>query len=363
MSLKLLAVLAAQLLAAAAPRAEASDFAFAVLTDLHIGRGVPDFGSPGYDDAPGPWRDDLASVRNSLQAVDKINALRGEHAIELAFALGDLTDSGERSEFAGARRVLDAIAVPYVPLIGNHDVWPSGGRQTAKTALGDRYFEEAFSETFDSLRARFPDLTKPSGDVWDPERGAATRFQNLAFSHKGYGFICLDWNSRRHAMFPFPGIDPGANLFDFNGGTYRWLAQLVRSGWLDDKKKVFVLQHHPIRTLTPNFGFSNGEKRKLGAILAREEFWGVLAGHEHRSYVGTAFDHLDRVVRPFARLAFGPAWDRLLALASEAGALAQAAAAGPQAPVFQVLTRASMTRAAVTVVRIAESGEISISQH
>jgi len=43
--------------------------------------------------------------------------------VRFAFVTGDLTDSGEPLEFDTVRRELDALNIPYFPIIGNHDIW------------------------------------------------------------------------------------------------------------------------------------------------------------------------------------------------------------------------------------------------
>lgn len=355
-------------LSLAARCAAAESFAFAVISDLHVGDAQDDFGTPGYDDALSAPLGGQESVRNSQKTVEKVNALTGRYSIKFVVVTGDLTDSAERSEFAAARRLLDGLSVPYVPLPGNHDLWPYTSLTEASAPIGDQYFEEAFGDVFEALRATFPGLRKAVGPVWNPERGAAARPQNLAFSFGGYGFVCLDWNSRRHAARQLPGSHPQADLHDFAGGTYPWLTELIRSGWLDDKKRVFLFQHHPFRTLVPDwgFGFSRSEKKKVAALLRPEEFWGVFAGHQHRNFVGEAFDDFDRIPRPFQPGPLGPAWKDLLALARSPGgeALRDAPGSKPQLePFHQVETAAAKSRVAITLVQVEDNGQITVTQH
>ncbi|MBU4490425.1 MAG: metallophosphoesterase, partial [Actinobacteria bacterium] len=99
------------------------EFSFAQLTDLHIGKGVDDYGTAGYDDAA-PAGDVGTPAQNLRSAVNWINANRSSNKIKLVVITGDISDSGEKSELLKAREILDTLTVPYAPVIGNHDIWP-----------------------------------------------------------------------------------------------------------------------------------------------------------------------------------------------------------------------------------------------
>jgi 3',5'-cyclic AMP phosphodiesterase CpdA len=46
--------------------------------------------------------------------------------------------------------------VPYVPILGNHDVWPYTGSTEAPYPFGDQYFKEVFASTFNNLQSVMP---------------------------------------------------------------------------------------------------------------------------------------------------------------------------------------------------------------
>lgn len=334
---------AAAVLAVSASPAHASDaFAFVVIADPHVGRGAGDFGTPGYDDRAAPSPRDHRSLDGLETAIAKVRALKERHDIRFALILGDVTESAERSQYAEAKRLLETLPVPYFPILGNHDVWPYAKGDRAPRPFGDEYFEETFAPAFASLKAGFPDLVKEPGPVWNPEHRVASYFQNFAFSYGGYGFLGLDWVSREKAWFFLPGSHTEADLHDFPGGTYRWVKELLGSGWAKDKRRVFLFQHHPYRTpgVIPDwgFGFSHGEKNKLEALFGDEPYWGVFAGHFHRAFNGDAFKALEGLVGPGV-----PADIR------ETGGLRQ------------VETAAAVHTSMATLIEIAADGKISVT--
>ncbi|MBI5884242.1 MAG: metallophosphoesterase [Elusimicrobia bacterium] len=264
---------------------EPRPLSFAIVTDLHIGDGVEDFGSVGYDDRPGSSLPAHPAILNGRAAVEKINALAASRGVAFVIVLGDLTDSAERSEFAAAKLILDKLTIPYVPMLGNHDIWPATKAGISPVPDGPRYFEEVFGPRLHGLTAAFPDLARAGS-----ERG----LQNWAFSLRGVGFVLADWNSRGRVH---GGPDPAADLHDGEGGTFRWLEDLVRDGWMTSKTRVFLTQHHPLRMKVPGtsppFAFSSRERARIKAILrspaAGSRFAAVLSGHEHRDFIGPAF--------------------------------------------------------------------------
>lgn len=263
-------------LAALRPAIAGEPFAFAVLSDTHIGH-----------------RGDDAARRLRL-AIEKIRRTDAR----FVFITGDLTHNAQPRQYAEAKALLDTLPVPYFPILGNHDIWPHHERGESRAPDGDALFETTFGSVFRDRAAQFPGFIKEPGPVWNPERKVESYYQNYAFVYRGCAFVALDWVTRRHALFGFPGAHTQADLHDFPGGTYRWAGELERSGALAGARRVFFFQHHPPRTRLglPDFlfGFSRGEKDKLKALLARPNHWGVFAGHQHRAYQGRAFDALLR---------------------------------------------------------------------
>lgn len=359
------------LAAASAPCRAGEPFAFGVLTDLHAGTGTRDFGTPGFDDTlerlpDAPW---AAAGR---EAVRKLNALKGR--VKFVFVTGDLTDTAERSEFLAAKRILDELEMPYIPLMGNHDVWPFTGPKLdldpiggdeADAPEGDRYFEETFRDSFERAAAALPDLARAPRPTPSP-KGKPVHFQNVAFTSGGYGFVGLDWNNRGHLPGGWEGAPANAQLFDFAGGTYRWLEGLIGSGWAARQKRVFLFQHHPFRSLVPDwaFTFSKAEKGRLRELLAKGPFWGVFAGHLHYAQAGPAFDEDPRPPKDPAGPALAELRDAAGSLADEPPALGPLRWTPGRDPRFQqVVTAAAATTAQVTVVEITEDGDVLVGRY
>jgi len=223
-------------------RGEAGQFRVAMITDLHIGHtntsswedwwqtppGDYDYGDPCWYGAFSGSESTFAQyLRNS---VSWINGHRQEQNIKLVVVTGDITQSAELAEFQKAKSILDSLEIPYVPIPGNHDLWPyaRGVDEAPKTYnwVGpDRYFDSVFGSVYANLKAisdsgdsvirnweRYPDT------VWNYEQSMPycySLFQYLAFDAGPQGspfhFLCMDFNSRTDGS---PGVQPFADVYD-----------------------------------------------------------------------------------------------------------------------------------------------------
>jgi len=261
----------------AAPVTEA--FSFAILTDVHIGEGFVDHGSPGFDDDGG---EDNGVTERVRAAVAKVNARAAD--LRFALVLGDLTDSGERSELVRAREVLGELAVPWIPLLGNHDVWPyvrteDGGFVEAREPVGDAWLREVFADRFAALPGELDAVTSLPEPVEAP--GGERQFVNLAFTFAGVRFVCLDLNTRVKGGPSHPVISGGAELLDLPGGTWRWLrGELERAA----SERILVFSHHPPVPLGVD-SMSGAEREALAELLeeapAGPRVEAFFAGHWH----------------------------------------------------------------------------------
>ncbi|MBS7635414.1 PKD domain-containing protein, partial [Candidatus Bathyarchaeota archaeon] len=136
-------------------------WSFAIITDIHIGYGIPDFGEENYkNDGDG---EDYWLTTRLKSTVEKIKSLNADNTkdyyIRFVVALGDIVDTAEESEFKKAKEILDRLndaGIPYIPIFGNHEAWPYSEppqpflgiiRVTASQApspIGDQYFEKYF---------------------------------------------------------------------------------------------------------------------------------------------------------------------------------------------------------------------------
>ncbi len=267
-------------------------FSFVHLTDIHIGEGYEDYGTYGYNDSP-PTGDVGYSAQRLREAVNWINNNKYNYDIRFVIITGDLTDSGEKSEFYKAKEILDALTIPYIPLIGNHDIWPYTSSLEASYPYGDEYFKNIFASHFDYLQDTLPGWSNGTRltRTWNPEAGCYSYFQNFAFSYAGYLFMCGDFGTRQHAPFGEPGTSPEADLMDFSGGTWPWLKNYMASYNYKAADNVLIFAHFPLTKDPWNAiaSFSYGEYNTITSYLNNNSYkyytglW--CAGHMHRNYV------------------------------------------------------------------------------
>lgn len=264
-------------------------FSFVHLTDLHIGEGSADYGTPGYDDAP-PAGDVGVPAQLLRKQVDWINANLNAYNIDFVIVTGDLTQSGEKSEFLKAKEILDSLHVPYVPILGNHDVWPYTDSLEAASPIGDQYFKEIFASTFSNLQSVMPGWNNGTRlvRVWNPEHSCYSYFQNFSFSYGGYHFVCSDFVTRGHALSG-SGANPEADLHNFTGGTWPWFKSRYDSFPHENRDDILIFAHHPLTKDPWNgiYSFSYGEYNTVASFLNNSSHkynTGLFnAGHMHRN--------------------------------------------------------------------------------
>jgi hypothetical protein len=245
---------------------------FAIITDLHIGWGYSDYGAAGYDDPDVSVAQNYWLTHRLEKVVEKINDIKKDHNIAFVVVLGDITDTAEKSEFLKAREILSKLndpngdgdtsdGIPYIPLIGNHDVWPytmkqgknpdQRGEENVGTSvdkihvnyddLGDRYFQKVFWEDDESKNNREL-ITRVFGGSWIRQQHNHTPYlQNYKFTFGDIDFICLDFNPRDPDM-AFPGAKGGFLVQPFYD-TWDWFYQHLR---VNKDKDVIVFSHHPM---------------------------------------------------------------------------------------------------------------------
>jgi 3',5'-cyclic-AMP phosphodiesterase len=211
-------------------------FRFGILADLHMG-------APGRD----------ALVQAAVAGLNRSGA-------ELVIQLGDLTDHGNPGEFEKAATLLGELEMPWVAMMGNHDVFSfQEGR-----LMGKESYAAAFGR----------------------EPGA------LLMEHKGVRFAVLD--SAEHAVSPFPSFDlvSGAFLDEPGGGIARGSLTVAQHEILAEVAApgtgpAFVFLHHPPQPFTSFppilFGLRDADSGRLHATVDSGNVWAVFAGHTHRN--------------------------------------------------------------------------------
>jgi hypothetical protein len=225
-----------------------NSYNFAVMNDMHIGDGFTDFGSNGWDD------DTIAGqtneyIQNNENIVSAINNLTP--APDFVIVLGDITNSVERSELKKAKRVLSGLEVPYIPIMGNHDTRPytndDGESGIPDETYFGKYFYEAFAGIYDTNSLQFANWSEGPyfSTVSPPDYN--TYYLNSSFNYQNYQFINVDYNTRRHAQWPFGeyGTQPDADVGPPPDHLLQWISQNVAK-CNNEKRKLLCLGHQPL---------------------------------------------------------------------------------------------------------------------
>jgi hypothetical protein len=264
-------------------------YSFVQITDIHIGEGAPgdDYGSAGYQDtiSASDAGDPLLRLRNSVLW---INQHKEELKINFVVVTGDLSESAELSEILRCKQLLDSLSVPYIPMIGNHDIWPLSQGVESPVPDGDSLFNAVFADAFTHAQAFFPEwnngtrLTK----VRDNENACWSYYQNYSFRYGSYHYIFTDFVSRAHDIAVFNGAAADAQLHDFAGGTWPWLQQTINAIPATGQDDILIFAHHPLSKSLLSGSFASFDFNEYDAItqflLGRKESIGAwIAGHKH----------------------------------------------------------------------------------
>lgn len=217
-------------------------FNFAIMNDMHIGENFDDFGTSG-------WEDDTISGQTNavIQNNENVVAAINNTTPDFVAVLGDVTDSGERSEFKYVRKILGNLQQkPYVAIVGNHDVWPYSIGSEANVpddCFVGEYFYDGFKTMFDSVALNFANWSKPTEFSSSPDN--YSYYLNSSFNYQNYKCINVDFNCR--SSWAVQGVWPEADI------------QIWSLDWIDDQedlatdnlRKLLVLGHHPLLNSAP----------------------------------------------------------------------------------------------------------------
>jgi parallel beta-helix repeat protein len=311
-----------------------SNWSFAIISDLHIGQiknplTPQDYDGFGWNDSSGGEEHKASEYLRKI--IDSINSKKNIYNIQFVAVTGDFTNSAEISELSKAKEILDSLEIPWIPLIGNHDIWPYttsiliptfAPEIDADSNGTDKFFNDIFNSQYEKLKAMedFKNWEKEDYPVWNIETNPNhySYFQNFSFNYKSYHFIGLDFDNRDNAVYWPWGVLPKGNLNNFLGGTWDWFQRNLND-YLGknpgSRENIILFAHHPFRQWkefeAPStdigmlaMGFSNDELGTIDNLLKqyKDNIWGEFAGHSHINKETSLADGAARVVETAANV-------------------------------------------------------------
>ena len=162
-----------------------------------------------------------------------VELINEDQEIKFTIVIGDLTDSGLPEQFEKARGILDKLEKLYIPMIGNHDIWPyqwdwERGKVlwNAKKPLRVSEFERYFEESPKVL----PWFSRQKQDL-----------QNYSFNLHDTRFVVIDNINRQGAPFGLPGTVAWAKL---HKDSKKWLERELA---LTEKSRLIAFSHSPFK--------------------------------------------------------------------------------------------------------------------
>ena len=178
--------------------------------------------------------------------------------------------------------------MPYLPILGNHDVWSYDQVRGDLTLTPEG--DTLFASTFESVFVRYDpsELTYPNSSIHNPQRNVSSRFQSWELrpssgNLSGLTILAPDFNTRLPAPPPCPGHSPiggcgvpgEAELHAFEGGVLSWMESRLDAlgARRPANSSVLLLTHHPFRCRFPvpdwYFWFSTADKARLREAIDR----------------------------------------------------------------------------------------------
>jgi len=207
-------------------------FRFGIVPEIHIGRHRIIYNWWDYFLPRSSHEVVGVAIEKRLQElVERLN----NSQIDFVISVGDLTDSMTDSQVKTVKKIMRHLRVPWVPLMGNHDIWPyeynKEGRVlwNANQPIDFREFKKRFKEEFHRSQGVFKEW-KEQGDF----------FQNISFIYSDTKFIVVDNVSRRRALFGLPG---NIGFDKLHRESLQWLHEELKT----PEKKIVILSHHPLK--------------------------------------------------------------------------------------------------------------------
>ena len=219
-------------------------FSFVVLADPHISSNVE-------------HQERLAG------AVAWVNENAVQERIELVWVVGDI---GWGTGLPISRELLDALEVPYLPVIGDNEVH-----------FGDEVpFDQTFGPVLDAHVGLWPDFHRGQVEVYDAVAGREMALQNFSFSYGGLRWVGLDWCSRD----PSNLYSEFAELHDHQGGSLPFFRDEISLLEPADTEDVLLFSHHPMHIGSFDLAEMEELTELVGPVSGRVA--AAFAGHIHQ---------------------------------------------------------------------------------
>ena len=205
-------------------------------------------------------------------AVDWVNQAAGDRGIGLVFVVGDI---GWGGGLEIAKGLLDALDVPYVPVIGDNEIH-----------FGDEAnFDAVFEPQYDLLSRSMEGWRRGAVEAYDAVRSREVWLQNFSFNYGGLRMVGLDWCSRDDNDW----LSELAELNAYEDGTFPFFTEEVEAleaGALEAgaEEDVLLFSHHPMM-LAP---FGEADMAEITGLTGpvSHRIAAAYAGHFHVDYTG-----------------------------------------------------------------------------
>lgn len=297
-------------------------YSFVVITDLHIGYGIPDY----YPDYPSPkgadWKDGIQgtagdddSQAQTLEGIiSQIIREKNNYNIKFVAVLGDISDTAEMSEFLRARQILNRLNdadIVYIPLLGNHDTWPytqlvAGFDPTDRTkhdtidsrASGDKLFDDIFWSSSNGKNIQL--IKNLFGDSWQKSKNPVNDLANVShevylenygFQYRGTTFVALDFTPRAKNGDSVNGAAYPGDLFGSIATSHKQTKNFARNYTKNHKsslKQTVFFSHYSLDTV--------GIWDYIRSVPEDYEVAYNFAGHQHISSANREYFNLTNTI-------------------------------------------------------------------